>query len=293
MSDSSTDFEVEDGLPPWGMVPRRVMLAKLTNNDRAVYALLATYASRKTREAFPKQSVLGEALGSERTVRRSVKNLEKAGFLSMRRVKGPSGQYVRTIYKMLGWDREEVATHRPTEAIGHRPVSVEVQRPTEVNPTAYRSTDQTATDQHPAPDGAVPIPGGGRVRKDVRRAREFLERFEAWYLRVYRRPHSSPGRSQVFETDALLRKVDRDRLRVPAVNEATAEAVIGCVLTIAIRCKAQIWFLRNGEPLCLDEILSTKKWQVLWDRFLEEGQRLGWPMGEFDGQNDGTSATAA
>jgi hypothetical protein len=127
---------------------------------------------------------------------------------------------------------------------------------------------------------------------DPKRARAFLDRFAAWYLRVYRRPHSTPDRGQLFATGYLLRKVDRDRLKVPAVNEATAEAVIGSVLSVSVQLKAQIWFLRNGEPVGLDEILSTKKWQVLWDRYLEEGQRLGYPMGGFDGRDESAGETA-
>jgi hypothetical protein len=289
MNDSSTEFEVEDGLPSWGMVPRAVMLdQRLSNNDRAVYAALATYANRTTREAFPKQSVLGKAIGSERTVRRSVKNLESFGLLTMRRIKGSSGQYVRTVYKMLGWGSSEATTHRPVGANGHWPVEVGVHRPVEAS---HRSTDHTATDQETSALRAAPT----KEKRDVARARAFLDRFGAWYRRGYGRPHASPDKGQLFATEYLLRKVDRDSAKVEAISTSGAESVIGSVLEMfrnGSDLRAQVWFLRNGEPIGLDEILSTKKWAVLWDRYLQEAQRLGYQIGGDDGFSEGAGAAA-
>lgn len=160
------EFDVEDGLPPWGQVPRHVMLSKkLTNNDRALYATLATYANRRTREAFPKQSVLGEVLGSERTVRRSAKNLEAAGFLKARQARGATGQFKLTVYRLLGFRVAEDATRRPVEATGRRPEDVSDRRPKTGGSEAYRSKDQRSREVVPAPASPGPskTTGDGRI----------------------------------------------------------------------------------------------------------------------------------
>lgn len=274
----------------FGMVPREVIL-DANVSARAVRFFAYLMALDKDADGFVRmeQAEVQSVFGSYSTIRACSAELKTAGHIEL--------SYDRnahlTTYKML-WGVLRADHKRHCQPVGgafeHR------------QPVGDGTADQVAdahiadniqtTPKAPAPTGAAHATGA-KVRKDTRRALAFLARFEGWYQRVYRRPHSTPGRGEIFQTDALLRRVDRDRLRVPAVKGDPAETVIGCVLTVALRSKSQVWFLRNGEPLCLDEILSTKKWQVLWDKFLEEGQRLGYPMGEFDGPIERDSATAA
>lgn len=283
---------------PFGQVSIAAMLdPRLRWTSKVVYGALCCYRNVDTGEAWPKQATLARFLtqpkvrgglattepGNLRTLKHALEELRDTGWIRVEhnhRTKH-TRYYISSRSSSLPQGLVELGNvQSPTSGgVGEHTVPE-----LGTAAVAYRSTDQHSTHQKGSARGS---------RKDPRRAIAFLTRFEAWYLRIYRRPHSSPDRGQIFATDALLRRVDRDLLRVPAVNEATAEAVVGCVLTVALRSKVQIWFLRNGEPLCLDEILSTKKWQVLWDRFLEDGQRQGWPMGEFDGRDEGDRKSAA
>lgn len=147
------DFEVEDALPPWGMVPRAVFAdPRVSPVACKLYGLLATFANRTSREAFPKHKALAQSLGSERTVGRAARELDRFGYVRVRKIKGSDGRFVRTVYKLLGWEPVDATSHRPSVSGGdHRPIPAPVHR-TEM-------AGLTTTDQRTTPtDQTTPVP---------------------------------------------------------------------------------------------------------------------------------------
>lgn len=272
------DFDVEDGLPPWGQVPRHVMLDKrLSNNDRALYATLATYANRKTREAFPKQSLLGEVLGSERTVRRSAKSLEKLGLLKQRHVRGPNGRYAITVYRLLGFSGHLDPIQRPLQASGDAdqwPGEVKDHRPGGVKPEPIRSTDQTTTDQEdPGPAARSPSDSPGNGRKDPARANRLIEAYREWYERVYGLVHPPGRKDQVFRLDTTVRSIETLQRTRKMFPDSTTEEVFLSMVEVARQDAPTFWFLRGGETLLLETAL--KQWHPLFEHLQRFAQRRG------------------
>lgn len=77
----------------------------LSATDKAVLAVLATYAS-KTRYAFPSVKTMAEALDmSERTVRYSLRALEEIGAVLVRRRTTTAGHTTSNGYWITGFDR--------------------------------------------------------------------------------------------------------------------------------------------------------------------------------------------
>lgn len=252
-------------------IPREMVREKKVSRGAFyLYAVLWDLSDWNTRELAMQQKDIAVAADCKvRALQVHLGELVEAGYIRL--------EYDRSAHRQTIYLGEQAQENAPADAENCASQAQE---------SALRSTSSDSNTQTRT--------SATRDRKDPRRARAFLERFGAWYLRVYGRPHSSADAGQMWATDALLRRVEKDRLRVPAINESTAESVVGAVLCVALRRRAQIWFLRNGEPLCLDEILNSKKWQILWDAMLAEAQERGFPTTdeEFGGHHADAGAAA-
>lgn len=70
-------------------------------SEIAVYCAIAMYADNRTRQAYPNISTIAnKARVSERTVRTSVKQLEKSGYIRISKKKNPKGQ-PKNVYTLL------------------------------------------------------------------------------------------------------------------------------------------------------------------------------------------------
>lgn len=65
----------------FGITSKRVMRSDLSVTAKAVYALLSTYASARSRRCWPSRERLAEDLGlSERTISRAIDELVASGY---------------------------------------------------------------------------------------------------------------------------------------------------------------------------------------------------------------------
>lgn len=136
----------------------------------------------------------------------------------------------------------------------------------DVSHSSMYSDIKTQT-KDPAPIGATP----GKV--SVTETKAFLDRFGAWYLAAYKRPHSTPTKAQLFKMRETLSKAEKDKRGVSAIAGLTATEIVSQAMKVALRNKGQLWFLRNGSSLDLNTLVGN--WSAIWDRFLEEGQNVG------------------
>jgi response regulator of citrate/malate metabolism len=74
--------------------------------DLAVYVVLCMYADNRTKEAYPSVATIAKkSRSSERVVRRSIKSLEEAGYIEIKRQFGEQGRQTSNQY-ILGERRK-------------------------------------------------------------------------------------------------------------------------------------------------------------------------------------------
>jgi DNA-binding MarR family transcriptional regulator len=79
----------------WAKIPERMLYDRaLHASDIRVYGCLERHKNRKTGKCFPSISRISKLIGSSRRrVIENLKNLEKGGFITVRRAVNRSNQY--------------------------------------------------------------------------------------------------------------------------------------------------------------------------------------------------------
>lgn len=127
---------------PWAVLEHR----SLTATDVLVYATIARFADNRTGEAYPSRATIaGLARTSVDTVDRSIRALERAGFLTKERRKGSKGEPASNLYVVHeiaeaaaeGGGRTHAARGSRTDAFSGGRTDAARTRPTELD------TDET------------------------------------------------------------------------------------------------------------------------------------------------------
>jgi DNA-binding transcriptional ArsR family regulator len=251
---------------PWEMPRDR----RLSDGAKNLFAIIMQAADWSTKECRISQSDLAEYTGgTDRTVRRYLRELATAGYVSASR----TGQ--ESLYELQFGPDETVRSDRTFTAPGDRTngargVGVEL------------DLDLKALPNHkllPDTNGGQTSSAGMKRFESVRRAAEFGKVFGEMYQAVYRRVMPSLSEREKLVLAEVMKAWDRSLAKVREVHgifrgpDDTTEETIKAALVIAWRAPYEIWFLRRGDPMGIGEFL--RHWKRLFDRLLQEAQNRG------------------
>lgn len=134
----------------FGLVRRDAMRKAPTVNSKIVYALLATYADAKTREAWPKAETLAEELGiSKRSVVYALAQLREAEVITLvRYMHDERGYRTGAVYRINDSQAHQDAVRKPkrhARRIGDAPNAPQRKSPSATGCVAEQTTLEHTT----------------------------------------------------------------------------------------------------------------------------------------------------
>lgn len=271
--------------PKWGKVPEPMLTdPDLEASDKVVLAYLCTFMNRD-REAWPKLSTIAKAVGgSERTARRCVDRLRKAGWLRAEKGRRQS-EYEIAADKgkfLSDLDRPLMASLVvPVDGlVGPRgadldcPPAARIDKATDQRPTDQIQETSTATPPSLiSSNGTAIVKANGRIPLDPGEANRFIVRFLGWFGRQYRRPHVHPMKADTMAVAEMLRGIRKSLAGHGELGTTDPIAVMAKAIDGAITDRHNVFPLNKGQDLTLKVL--TGHWRTFFENVMKQAQDAG------------------